>query len=101
MVMHDPAHPGEVIRELCLEPLGLTVTDAAQALDVTRKTLSELLNGRAGISPAMALRLAKAFGTSAEHWLAMQQQYDLWQARKVIKLGKVRRLVEHHKAITE
>jgi antitoxin HigA-1 len=96
MVMHDPAHPGEVIRELCLEPLGLTVTDAARALDVTRKTLSELLNGRAGVSPAMALRLAKAFGTSAEYWLAMQQDYDLSRARKAIKLGKVRRLVEHN-----
>jgi antitoxin HigA-1 len=96
MIMHDPAHPGEVIRELCLEPLGLTVTDAARALDVTRKTLSELLNGRAGVSPAMALRLAKAFGTSAEYWLAMQQDYDLSRARKAIKLGKVRRLVEHN-----
>jgi addiction module HigA family antidote len=98
MVVHDPAHPGEVIRELCLEPLGLTVTDAARALDVTRKTLSELLNGRAGVSPAMALRLAKAFGTSAEYWLAMQQHYDLSRARKAIKLGRVRRLVEHNQA---
>jgi antitoxin HigA-1 len=96
MVMHDPAHPGGVIRELCLEPLGLTVTDAARALDVTRKTLSELLNGRAGVSPAMALRLAKAFSTSAEYWLAMQQDYDLSRARKAIKLGKVRRLIEHN-----
>jgi antitoxin HigA-1 len=95
MVMHDPAHPGEVIRELCLEPLGLTVTEAAKALGVTRKALSELLNGRAGISPAMALRLAKAFNTSAERWMAIQQQYDLWQARKAIKLGKVRQLVEN------
>ncbi len=99
MIMHDPAHPGEVIRELCLEPLGLSVTDAAQALGVTRKALSELVNGRAGVSPAMALRLAKAFNTSAERWMAMQQQYDLWQARKSLKLGKVRRLVERHKAV--
>jgi addiction module HigA family antidote len=73
--MHHPAHPGEVIRELCLEPLGLTVTDAARALDITRKALSEVLNGRTSVSPAMALRLAKAFGTSPERWLAMQQQY--------------------------
>jgi len=91
--MHDPAHPGEVIRELCLEPLTLSVTDAAAALGITRKALSEVLNGRAGVSPAMALRLAKAFNTSAERWLALQQQYDLWQARKTVKLGRVRRLV--------
>jgi addiction module HigA family antidote len=66
MEMHNPPHPGEVIRELCLEPLGLSVTAAARALGVTRKALSELLNGRTGVSPAMALRLAKAFDTTAE-----------------------------------
>jgi antitoxin HigA-1 len=98
MEMHDPAHPGEVIRELCLEPLKLSITDAAEALGVTRKALSELLNGRAGVSPAMALRLARAFDTSAERWMALQQQYDLWQARKAVKLGKVRRLVTQRKA---
>jgi antitoxin HigA-1 len=92
MTMHEPAHPGEVIRRLCLEPLGLSVTEAARSLGVTRKALSELLNGRAGVSPAMALRLAKAFGTSAESWLGMQQQYDLWRAKKTVRLGKVRRL---------
>jgi len=97
--MHNPAHPGEVIRELCLEPLELSVTEAAQALGVTRKALSEVLNGRAGVSPAMALRLAKAFDTSAERWLAMQQQYDLWQARKAVKLGRVQRLVGRRKAV--
>jgi addiction module HigA family antidote len=96
--MHDPAHPGEVIRELCLQPLKLSVTDAARALGVTRKALSEVLNGRTGVSPAMALRLAKAFNTDAERWLAMQQQYDLWQARKAVKLGRVRRLVGRRKA---
>jgi len=98
MAMHDPAHPGEVIRELCLEPLKLSVTEAAKALGVTRKALSELLNGRAGVSPTMALRLARAFDTSAERWMALQQQYDLWQARKAVKLGKVRRLVDQRKA---
>jgi addiction module HigA family antidote len=92
MNMHDPAHPGEIIRKLCLEPLGLTVTQAAKALVVTRKALSELVNCRAGISVEMALRLAKAFDTSAESWLAMQQQYDLARARKRVRLGKVRRL---------
>lgn len=92
MTMHEPAHPGEVIRRLCLEPLGLSVTEAARSLGVTRKALSELQNGRAGVSPVMALRLAKAFGTSPESWLGMQQQYDLWRAKKTVRLGKVRRL---------
>lgn len=78
--MHNPPHPGEAIRELCLEPLGLTVTDAAKGLGVSRKTLSALLNGRFGISPEMAIRLSKGFGGSAESWLIQQTQYDLWQA---------------------
>jgi addiction module HigA family antidote len=92
MNMHNPAHPGEILRKLCLQPLGITVAAAAKALDVTRKTLSELVNCRAGISVEMALRLAKAFGTSPESWLAMQHQYDLALARKRVRLGKVRRL---------
>ena len=87
MNMHNPAHPGEVIRKLCIEPLGLTVTEAAKALGVTRKALSELINCRAGVSVEMALRLAKAFDTSAESWLGMQQQYDLALARKRVHLG--------------
>jgi len=73
--MHNPPHPGEVIRALCLDPLELTVTDAAAALGVSRKTLSAILNGRAGISPEMAVRLSIAFGTSAESWLNQQTQY--------------------------
>jgi antitoxin HigA-1 len=80
MPMHDPPHPGEVIRELCLKPLGLTVTAAARGLGVSRKALSELLNGHAGISPEMAIRLARAFGGSAESWLLQQMQHDLWHA---------------------
>ena len=92
MNMHNPAHPGEVIRKLCLDPLGVTVGEAAKALGVTRKTLSELINCRSGVSVEMALRLAKAFDTSAESWLGMQQQYDLALARKRVRLGKVRRL---------
>ena len=80
MVMHNPPHPGEIIKELCLEPLDLTVTDAAKGLGVSRKTLSALLNGRFGISPEMVIRLSKAFGGSAESWLIQQSQYDLWQA---------------------
>jgi addiction module HigA family antidote len=92
MEMHNPPHPGEVIRELCLEPLEISVTAAARALGVTRKALSELLNGRSGVSPAMALRLAKAFDTTAESWLNLQQQYDLWQARRTVSVSKVKRL---------
>lgn len=78
--MHNPPHPGEILRELCLEPLGLSVTKAAQALGVSRKTLSSILNGRAGISPEMAVRLSIAFNTTAESWLLQQLQYDLAQA---------------------
>jgi len=80
-MMHDPPHPGEVLRELCLEPLGVTVTDAAKALGVSRKALSELLNGKTGISPEMALRLSIAFDTTPESWLTQQMHYDLWQAK--------------------
>ena len=80
MQMYNPPHPGEIIRELCLEPLGISVTRAAQALGVSRKTLSAILNCRAGISPEMAIRLSLAFDTSAESWLNQQAQYDLWQA---------------------
>jgi antitoxin HigA-1 len=90
--MHNPPHPGEVIRELCLEPLGLSVTAVARALGVTRKALSELINGRTGVSPAMALRLAKALDTTAESWLSLQQQYDLWNARRTVSVSKVKRL---------
>jgi len=81
MAMFNPPHPGETIRELCLKPSGLTVTDAAKGLGVSRKTLSSLLNGRFGISPEMAIRLSKAFGGSPESWLIQQAQYDLWQVR--------------------
>ena len=92
MKMHNPPHPGEVLRELCLEPLGLSVTRAAEALGVSRKTLSAILNERAGISPEMAIRLSKAFGTSAESWLNQQSQYDLWIAEKSLGKIKVKRL---------
>jgi len=82
MRMHNPPHPGEVIRELCLEPTGISVTDAAEALGVSRKTLSEILNGHSGVSPEMAIRLSLAFDTTAESWLSMQMEYDLWKAEK-------------------
>ena len=91
--MHNPPHPGEILRELCLDPLGLSVTEAADALGVSRKTLSAILNGRAGISPEMAIRLSKAFDTSPESWLNQQQQYDLWQALSSEAEIKVKRLI--------
>lgn len=90
--MHNPPHPGEVIKALCLEPLGLTITDAARSLGVSRKTLSGILNGRAGISPEMAVRLSIAFGTSAESWMNQQVQYDLWHAERRRKQLRVVKL---------
>jgi addiction module HigA family antidote len=92
MKMHNPPHPGEVLRELCLEPLGLSVTGAAQALGVSRKTLSSILNGRAGISAEMAIRLSIAFNTTAESWLRQQLQYDLAQAEAKRRSLRVKRL---------
>lgn len=92
MKMHNPPHPGEVLRSLCLEPLGLTVTGAAAALGVSRRTLSAIVNGRAGISPEMAVRLSLAFETTAESWLAQQLQYDLWEAEKKRATLRVKRL---------
>ena len=92
MAMHDPPHPGEHVRLTCLEPLGLSVTAGAKALGVSRQALSSLLNGRAGISPDMAVRLSKAFGSSARHWMQLQMNYDLWQARKNIKLEGIKRI---------
>ena len=92
MKMHNPPHPGEVLRELCLQPLGLSVTDAARSLGVSRKTLSSILNGRAGISPEMAVRLSLAFGTTAESWMTQQVQYDLWHVerrRKTLRVAKL------------
>ncbi len=92
MLMHNPPHPGEVLKKLCLEPLGLSVTQAAKALGVSRKTLSAILNGRAGISPEMAIRLSIALDTTAESWLNQQVQYDLWQAERRRKKLHVARL---------
>jgi antitoxin HigA-1 len=91
MEMHNPAHPGEIVREDCLKPLGLTVTAAAEALGVTRKALSDLLNGHTGVSPDMAIRLEKVFGSTADTWLRMQMQRDLWEARQRTDQIKVNR----------
>ena len=92
MRMHNPPHPGEIVRALCLQPLGLSVTAAAQALGVSRKTLSSLLNGRSGISAEMAIRLSVALDTTAESWMHQQAQYDLWKAERRRQKLKVRKL---------
>jgi antitoxin HigA-1 len=82
MVMKNPPHPGLSVRHDCIEPLGLTITEAAEALGVTRQTLNNLVNGKSGISADMAIRLGKAFGGDAETWLRLQTAYDLAQARQ-------------------
>jgi antitoxin HigA-1 len=82
MTMKNPPHPGGVVLRQCVEPLGLSITDAATALGVTRNTLSELVNGKRGISPEMAVRLSKAFGGTEEGWLVQQAHYDLAQVRR-------------------
>jgi len=92
MRMNNPPHPGEVIKSLCLKPLGVTVTQAAEALGVSRKTLSAILNARAGISPEMAVRLSIAFDTTAESWMNQQTQYDLWHAEQQRKRLRVMKL---------
>ena len=82
MGMYNPPHPGEIIREFCVEPLNLTVTKAAESFGVTRKIFSILLNGKSGISPEMALRLSKVFGRTPEGWLRLQLQFDLRKAKQ-------------------
>jgi addiction module HigA family antidote len=95
MRMHNPPHPGEIIRKFCIEPLNLSVTEAADALGVTRKTLSALLNGRSGISPEMALRLSKVFGRTPEGWLRLQLQFDLWKTQQSIDISGLKRVEAH------
>jgi len=91
MPMKNPPHPGGSIRRACLEPLGLSVTAGAKVLGVTRQTLNNVINGKSGISPEMAIRLSKAFGSTPETWLRMQLAYDLAGARKGESKIKVRR----------
>ena len=92
MLMKSPPHPGRIVRQECIEALGLTVTAAAKGLGVTRKALSELLNGKSGISPEMAVRLSKAFGSTPEVWLGLQMDYDLAQVRSKAAKIKVQKL---------
>lgn len=91
MPMKNPPHPGESVRYDCLEPLGLTVTAGARVLGVTRQALSNLVNGRSGVSPEMAIRLSKAFGSDPETWLRLQMAYDLAQIEKKAHKIKVKR----------
>jgi addiction module HigA family antidote len=89
MTMHNPPHPGEFIAEVYLKPNGLSGRELAAKLGVAASTLNRVLTGTSGISPEMALRLAKALGRSPESWLAMQYNHDLWQAKQRVKLGNV------------
>lgn len=93
MTMFNPSHPGEILREECMKPLGLTVTATAEALGVSRKTLSEIVNGKSSITPDIAVRLERAFSTpQADMWLRLQSAHDLWHARTRLKSAPVRRL---------
>ena len=92
MAMHNPPHPGEFISEVYLEPNNLSGRELAGKLDVSASTLHRILKGTSGISPEMALRLSKALGRSPESWLALQYNYDLWQARQHVKLERVKRV---------
>ncbi|MBI1818808.1 MAG: HigA family addiction module antidote protein [Nitrospirae bacterium] len=96
MRMKNPPHPGRIIRQECIEPLGLTITEAAKRLGVTRQTLNNLVNGKGGISPEMSIRLSKAFGSNPEIWLGMQMEYDLAQAEKSANKIKVTRITSRH-----
>ncbi|MCB0739047.1 MAG: HigA family addiction module antidote protein [Bacteroidetes bacterium] len=92
MSMHNPPHPGEFILVTYMEPFDVSCRQLAKHLDVAASTLNRVLKGQSGISPEMALRLSKALGRSPESWLTMQDNYDLWQAKKAVKLGKVQQL---------
>lgn len=89
---HNPPPPGEIIRAICIEPLNLTVTDASEALCVSIKTLSGLLDGRSGVSPEMALRLSKVFGRTPEGWMRLQLQFDLWKTKQAVNISHLKRI---------
>jgi len=98
MQMHNPPHPGELVKHMLIENAGLSVTDAAAALGVGRVTLSKVINKKSGISPEMAVRLSLALQTSSEMWMNMQSMYDLWQAekkRKKLKVKPIKLIISH------
>lgn len=99
MVMYKPPHPGESVRYDCLLPLDLSITEGAKILGVTRQALNNLVNGKSGISPEMAIRLSKAFGADAEVWMRMQSSYDLAQAMKNQRSFKVKRVARSQKKL--
>ena len=88
----EPAHPGEILKEMYLTPLQLTITETAQALGIARKNLSAIVNGKMGISPDMAVRLSEAFNTSSELWIGLQKDYDLWRSEQNIDRQQIKRL---------
>lgn len=92
MTMHEPLHPGEIVKDALITGAGLNVTDAAAKLGISRTALSRLLNAHAGISPEMALRLSKLLGTSIEMWVNIQAQYDIWKISRVASKIKVKPL---------
>lgn len=92
MGIHNPPHPGEFIREVYITPYDISVRKVAKSLGISPSTLNRLLNGESNVSPEMALRLSKALGRSPESWLAMQDQYDLWHARRKVNLKGVKKL---------
>ncbi len=91
----QPEHPGAILKEMYMEPLGLTITETAQALGIARKNLSAIVNGRAGISTDMAVRLSEAFNTSAEVWVGLQKDYDLWQSEQTIDRHAIKHLYDN------
>jgi addiction module HigA family antidote len=91
MIQYNPPHPGEILKEDYLQPLGLTITEAADGLGIARKNLSAIINGKAGISPEMAMRLSKAFDTTPDLWLNLQANYDLWKIKASKSAIKIRR----------
>jgi addiction module HigA family antidote len=88
--MHTPPHPGEILKELYLEPLGLTITETAEGLGITRKTLSELVNYKANMSPEMAIRLSIAFDTTPEMWMNLQKTYTLWKSKDNVDTTRIK-----------
>lgn len=98
LTMHAPAHPGEILLEMYLRPLGVTITEAASALGVTRKHVSAIVHGRAPVSPEMAVKLSAAFATEAEFWVNLQAEHDLWTVRRKLGKAKVKSLVRRKAA---
>lgn len=101
MPMFKPPHPGKAVRVDCLEPYGLTVTEAARILGVSRQALNNLVNEKSGISPEMAIRLAKAFGGEPESWMEMQLAYEMWQAKQDSDDINIKPVSASHKLVAE